>query len=193
MAREKRLLVAPVGPPWLLTIRGGRSTDGAEQDASTQNGVRRQAETPLRNGELGGKGAQGLDRPLAQAVEVPIIGSVGCEVERSVGSPFGLEDRFVRAARDANGIFDAAVVSERARPELGGVPRHVRVVPAEPAELRPVGTDAWRRVKIVPFYQHAPARVVTRHVERDQGVHVFGATEKALVLAHANEPLPLSI
>ena len=74
--------------------------------------VGREAEHPLRDAEFSGTLANRFDLAVAKTVEIPKIGAIRDEVERSVGTPFGLEYRFGRTAGYARGVFDSAVGTE---------------------------------------------------------------------------------
>ena len=76
----------------------------------------------------------GLGRP---AVQAPEAGAVGAEPQRSVGRPRRLDDGLGPLAAGDDRPLAAGVDDEP-----GGVPRHVRVVPLQPAERVAVGPPA---------------------------------------------------
>ncbi len=70
-------------------------------------------------------------------VDAPEAGAVAAEPERAVGGPRGLADRLPTvSARHHRAL--AALVDH----ETDGIPRHVRVIPLEPAERTAVGAPA---------------------------------------------------
>ena len=81
------------------------------------------------------------------AIEVPPLVSIGHGQDRSVGSESGKHDRCGTVACDLLGLGHCAVCELR-MPELGCVPRHVRVVPLHPNDLARVGIEARRRVEV---------------------------------------------
>src|SRR6202035_1103001 len=93
-------------------------------------------ELPRGRAELGRELDDGLGDLALTAVEVPPVGSVGDEIEDDGRRPGRLKDRFLFAARYFAGLGEAAVIGERAHPQLVPVPRHVRVIPSEPREVR---------------------------------------------------------
>ncbi len=162
--------------------------EGTKDRIVADESVRREAEHPLRYAELGLARTHGFDPSFAPAVEIPEVRPIGHEVERSVGCPFGLEDRLLRSPGDPNLVLDAAVASERADPQLGRVPGHVGVVPTQPAQSLAVGADPRRRVEFEAANEHAAPCIVPRDRKRDDRVDVLSALHEALVLAHADQP-----
>ena len=88
--------------------------------------VGRQAEDPLRSGELGLQGRQRRDRAIRFAtVEVPPVRPVGDEVEPPIRRPARLGDRLAPAARDPPSAGRSTVGVEVGDPQLRAVPGHV--------------------------------------------------------------------
>ena len=127
-----------------------------EHDAAVgSEGVPRLSERPLRHADLGVDLDPRLDLAgRCPAVEVPPAGAVGHEPQRSVGVPAGLGDGLavgaavtgpVRSARHDLRRPEARAVGpdvDRRDAQLGAVPRHVGVVPLQPAEAGAVGREA---------------------------------------------------
>ena len=95
----------------------------------------------------------------------------------------------MRAARNQFRIVEGALVTHRGDPQLGTVPRHLRVPPRQPAEARAVGVEARRRVEVVAGGDHL-ARIrlaidANGDERRDRLVPVA-----RMILADAEEPLP---
>ena len=96
-----------------------------------EHGVAGVAERPGGHADVGLGPDHGLDVAAGQpAVEVPPVGAVGEEPQRAVGPPLRLRDRLARPAGD-HGLLAGREVADH---QLGGVPRHRRVVPLQPGQ-----------------------------------------------------------
>ena len=142
-----------------------------------------QAEHPRHGGELGladleraGCGCRrrsrrrpstvaAAPRPRRDGVEVVPAGPVAREPQLAGGAPERLQDRLVRAAGHEPLAGDGAVAGELRRPQLRAVPRHARVVPAEPRQAPPVRADARGGVEVVAG-GHVPAARPARRLAR---------------------------
>ena len=94
----------------------------------------RPVEDPGRVGELRVHRGQRFEpRTVDQAVEVPPAAPVADEVERAVGRPFGLDDRFVRAAGGQHRLAERAVRLERGDPQAAWRPT---ACPGDPTRAR---------------------------------------------------------
>src|SRR5262249_40906655 len=82
-------------------------------------------------------------------VEIPPTGAIRHKVERSVRRPPRLEDRVSLAASDPPRLERHAFVGNVRDPELGAVPRHLRVAPSPPRQTRAIRTEAGGRGEIV--------------------------------------------
>ena len=153
------------------SIKARRSTpslaDDADDAAVVEEGVGLQAEDPSRLGELGGergerRGARRarrfvVARPavwVVDPVEVPPSAAVAEEVQPAVGAPGRLHDALGGAAGDAARSAEPGGRQLR-DPQLSAVPRHLRVIPAQPGEHAPVGAHARGGVEVVAGGQHA--------------------------------------
>ena len=117
-------------------------------------GPRRRPERPLRPAELGAHGRirqQRFDgaRGEVGAIKAPPAGAVAGKAERPVGPPSGLVNRLGLPARQASWIAERAGSRDRRHPQLGPVPRHLRVPPRQPRQGVAAWTEPWRRVEIV--------------------------------------------
>ena len=120
-----------------------------------------EAEDPRRLGELGGQWGERGDggcavrarrrhrRMALDTVQVPPAAAVADEVQPAVRAPGRLKDALGGAAGDAPLRGEPSGGRQLRHPQLGAVPRHLRVVPAEPGEPPPVGAEARRRVEVV--------------------------------------------
>ena len=140
----------------------------------------RPAEAPLRIaqlrllvGELG-----------VLSVEVPPAAAVRHVVEHPIRAPLRLPDRLGRAAGHEARLLRSV---KRRDPELGAVPRHVRVVPAGPGQLRAVRTEPGERVEVAPRREHARLALAVGR-QRDQ---LVGRLAGAVGLAHAHDQPPV--
>jgi hypothetical protein len=88
------------------------------------------------------------------AVEIPPAGAIRHEVEPAVGRPRGLEDRFLGTAGDAHRRLRHAAGVQVREEEGRAVPRHVRVVPLQPRELRAVGAQHGIGIEVRAGGQH---------------------------------------
>ncbi len=98
---------------------------------------------------VGGLGIGGPVRVHGDRVQVPPSGAVACEPELAGGTPERLQDGLLRAAGHEPLAGERAVCGELRRPQLGAVPRHAWVVPAQPGEAPPVRADARGGVEVV--------------------------------------------
>ena len=94
----------------------------------------------------------------APSIEIPPAGAIRYEKQRAIRRPLGLENRLLGAAGDLFARADRAVGIDQRDPELGAVPRHVRMVPLNPRQELPVGADDRIRIEVRAFDEHA-----TRH------------------------------
>ena len=83
-------------------------------------------------------------------IQSPPTGAIAGEVQRRrpATSPAG---RSIRAGRrrPRPGRSSVPVVATVGHPELGAVPRHLRMAPGQPRKPRSVGTESRRRVEVV--------------------------------------------
>ena len=114
---------------------------GAHDAAVRQERVAREPEPPVGPAELGLAGAERHVPVPGAAIKVPPSGAVAHEVQVSRWAPRRLHDRLLGTAGDAPRVADRAVRPELAHPQLRAVPRHPRVIPAEPRQSRSVGRD----------------------------------------------------
>jgi hypothetical protein len=132
----------------------------------------------------------GLRHAALLAVEIPPARAVGHEVEPAIGRPRRLEDRFLGAAGDADGRLRQAARIEVREIERRAVPRHVRVIPLQPGELRAVGAQHGIGIEVRAGGQHDASRR-RRGAQRnrhDRGGRLGVALR--VVFAHAEQPLP---
>ncbi len=121
-------------------------------------GVARAAEHPVRFHDL-----EGADRLRGQfaggdidAVEVPPLVAIGDDGERAVAPPQRLLQRLVTVANQlARAAHRHAI--EFGDPQLGRVPRHVRVHPLDPHDRSTIGRDPRRRIEVGPGRDHRGA------------------------------------
>ena len=122
--------------PLLVGAEGGRDEDAACRQRRVPAG----AEHPERAARLPLLGRQRLRGGVAVGVdahEVPPSGRIGEGEQVAVVRPGRLQDGLAGAAEEGAPGRDPAV-DQVAEAELRGVPRHVRVVPRDPGESRPV-------------------------------------------------------
>ena len=110
-------------------------------------------ESPRRAAVFGFIGIDAIDAARVVAVEIPEAVLIGRKQDAIGREPFGLHDRFGGAAGDDRLVGERAVVGQRRDVQLGAVPRHVRVVPAEKADPTAVGRHARRGVEVVAAMQ----------------------------------------
>ena len=123
-----------------------------------------------------------MSRACRVAVEVPPVAAVGHEPQRAVGAPPRLQHRLVGAARDHELLAAAEVADD----QLGGVPRHRRVVPPQPRQRAAVRGQARRGDEVRAADQHL--RLAGRvRVEPDDLVHDLGGRRPVVALAHADD------
>ena len=111
---------------------------------------RRRSEHPLRQAELRvGRWIphERLDRLAAHAIQLPPAIRIADEVQRAVGRPPGLVDRLRVAAGDMPRVRERALRRDVGDPELGPVPRHLRMAPRDPhGAIRPTEAQLERSV-----------------------------------------------
>ena len=157
--------------------------------ARVEHRVAAHAEQPRRQAELGLR-RQHRRQPLSvPPVEVPPPRDVGHAVQGAVRTPRGLEqgNLAAMAVRDAARRRQGAISGHLRDPELGGVPRHVRVVPADPREPAPVGAEARRGVEVEAAVNRRWLAPAAGH-RHEQGLGLLARA--AMVLGHADQPAP---
>src|SRR5215475_12009188 len=106
--------------------------------------IRRHPKYPLRKAEFGGHLKKRFYAVIPEAVKIPPAGSVRYKMENSTRRPFGLKDRLIFSAgyepRGANSSGFIQVTD----PQLGSVPRHIRMIPGQPGKLFSVRTGTRR-------------------------------------------------
>ena len=148
-----------------------------------QHRVARRRELPVRHPDLGVHAHDGCDVGAGRvAVEIPPVAAVGHEPQRAVGAPPRLQHRLVGAARD----HELLAAGEVAHHELGGVPRHRRVVPPQPRQRAAVRGQArcGDEVRVADQHLRLAGRV---RVEPDDLVHDLGGRRPVVALAHADD------
>ena len=99
----------------------------------------------------------------ASAYRFHQFGAIGNEIERAIGRPAGLEDRFIVAAGDFARRAERAVARDRCDEQLGAVPRHVGMIPREPGELAAIGADARVGIEIGAFDERRDFAICETH------------------------------
>ncbi len=136
------------------------------------------SDLPERAAELLGAGAerdrfgQGAVSADRGPVEVPPAGAVADEEQSARRVPVGLRDRLGRSAGDGPGVPEGAVGGDLGEQDLGAVPRHPGVVPADPDGPGPVRGEPGAGDEPVPFggeFAHGGAVSCGRAVERHGG------------------------
>ena len=131
--------------------RSSPSTVHVERDPSAvEEGEAPLAEHPLREPDVALQVEDELDPGVgAPAIEAPEAGPVAAEPERAVAHPRRLADRL---ALPVTGHHRAATAVVDHEPD--GVPRHVGLVPLEPAEGAAVGAPARVAHEVGPLDHH---------------------------------------
>ena len=160
-----------------------------DETVRIQHRVPGHAEQPRGQSELGVH-RQHRNQPLpVPAVEVPPPGDVRDAVQRAVRTPRRLDHRNVAggAAGDPARRRQGPVGGHVRDPQLRRVPRQVGVVPADPRQPIPVGTEARRRIEVeAPMHRR---RLAAAGRNRRQQVLRLGS-RAAMVLGHAYHPSP---
>ena len=113
----------------------------ADHDAVVGDTERRTVENRLRPSELEVYPNQHPCRPTrVQHGQVGPPTLVGQEEQGAVGSPPRLGHGHARTPGDPSRRGQNALRVQGARPQLGGVPRHVGVVPLQPCQRAAIGT-----------------------------------------------------
>src|SRR4029453_7790591 len=102
----------------------------------------------------------------------------------TVGRAFRLEDRFRRSAGDWFGPADCAICSDLAEVEPRAVPRHVGMIPGEPAEPPSIRREPRRRMKILPPRENVYGPPAIAEIDGDDGIYRLPVD--GLILAHAD-------
>ena len=122
-----------------------------DHPSAVEHRVAGRAERPRGHPDVGVGADHGLDVVARQpAVEVPPVGAVGEEPQRAVGPPPRLGDRLPRPACDDRLLTGGEVADD----ELGGVPRHRRVVPLQPGQRGAVRGQPRCRDEVRAGHQH---------------------------------------
>jgi len=133
--------------------------------------------------------AQRMHHAVLEAVQVPPAAAVGDEVQQAVGRPLRLADRFAHAARDHAAVDQAAVRCDIGHPQLGALPGHARVVPAQPGQVAAVRRQARRGIEIVAVDQDRLAAVEADRADRIDRV----CLARQVVLAHRDQALARAV
>ena len=140
------------------------------EPAVAQDRVRALTELPERARELLLGRVEGLRRLADQAhlVEVPPARPVGDHVQAGRVAPQGRQNRFLHAALDQPAPAGHAIL-DRCHPQLGPVPGHARMVPADPGQALAVRGRRGERVEVRAGDKLADGRGIRRRgaVERD--------------------------
>src|SRR5262249_40438199 len=75
--------------------------------------------------------------------------SIRYEIKTAIGRPFWLKNGFVRRAGDFPAVGNRSIFVQRAYPQFGPVPRHLRMSPTGPGQVVAVSTDARERVEVI--------------------------------------------
>ncbi len=161
------------------------SVKQARMVAGAEKSIPAAAEGPGRAGEFGRHRTDGLLAIGVKAIEVPPAALVGHEIELPVGRPGRLHDRLAWAAGDPSGVAELGILADLGEPELGPVPGHVRVVPAEPGELPAVRAEAGRAEEVVAGGQLAAGVALLVEPDRDDTVDRFA--RGSVVFAHGED------
>jgi len=107
-------------------------------------------------------------------------------VEHTVGRPFRLEDRLLRAASHEVSLAEGAVGANPGEPKLRAVPRHVGVIPREPRDTRSVRADPRRRVEVASPNEDASIRPPVERHRDNRGLRL--RPDDVVVFADADQP-----
>ncbi len=127
---------------------------GRHDAAAGEEGVAGPAERPLRPAELGLHRGQRHRGFVLPAVQVPPAGAVRHEVEAALRAPRRLEDRLGGGAGHQLRFDERRPLSQGRHPQLGAVPGHLGVVPAQPGEAGTGGIEPRRGVEVPSAGQH---------------------------------------
>ncbi len=161
---------------------GAPAVQDGDQPA-LQRGEPAVAQLPQRAAELLLARAERLPVP----VEVPPAGAVAGVQQPSVVGPVGLGDGLLGSAGHRAGAVQGAVRGDVGEDQFGAVPRHARMVPAEPGRAPSVGREPRPGDEPVPPVAQFPHRVAVvggGAVQRDRGqdaAHVAGAVAGELL------------
>src|SRR6187402_974308 len=122
------------------------------------------------------------------AIEPPAVVAVADEPQLAAGRPAWLINRLRFAAGHAARLRQGAPGVHVGHPELGAVPRHLGVAPADPRQRRTIRAEARRRVEIVALGQHVPGAAAAVERYGHEGVHAL-ATLGGVIFAHADQPV----
>ena len=153
-------------------------------------GVAREAEHPVRlhDVERPARHEAQVARAELDSIQIPPVGAIGGNGQRSVGGPFGLLQRLVSVADQATRIV-RPTVTEFGQPQLGRVPRHVGVHPLHPCEQSAIGRHARRGEEVGAAGEHLdPERTIGR--DRDDLVDRF-ASIGPVTFADTHVPVPI--
>ena len=162
---------------------------GADDVAVCAKTVHRHAEGPVRRREFGLHRTQRIDAAIGKAIQIPPATAVGNEMQYALRRPLRLANRDVAAAGDLARRTQAAVNAHVGQPQLGALPRHLRMIPAQPCQLRTVRRQARRGVKIVTFDQHCYLAVGAVDIDRAKHVLRVVMARVRMQLAHADQAL----
>ena len=123
-----------------------------ENAAVSQHRVARVIEDPLGNPDLGVDrcnrcpfsrntiGDKFMHRIGRDLIEIPPIGAIRNEQQRTIGRPLGLRNGFIATTGNNTSIANndlsivRLIVIHRRDAEFSAIPRHIGMIPAEPCE-----------------------------------------------------------
>ncbi len=147
--------------------------------------VCRHAEEPLRLAELRFERMQREHFVAIDTVQVPPAAAVRYDMQFSRGRPGGLKQRLRHPCCNATRRADAPFFADVGKPQLRGVPRHVRMVPRQPRETASVGTQARRRKEIVSVRDSGQRAGI--EIDCSEEVERL-VTARPMVFAHGDQP-----
>ncbi len=120
-------------------------------------------------------------------------------MQDAVRAPLRLEDALVWPPGDPLRRADGAVGGQICHVQLGTVPGHVGVVPADPRQPPPVGADAWKRVEVRARHDRSRGGAPVRGQNDDLvdrfpglGVPLPHAYDQLSIRCHARVGVPVA-
>ena len=153
-----------------VAARGARP--GAQNVRAVDERVLRQAEHPLRRPELRFHRAHVGRRLGVHAVQVPPAVRIRHAKQFVGGRPGRLEDGHAGFGPDQLRLYRLSELVQFRHPQLGFVPRHVRMVPGQPSQLGSVPVEDGRGIEVVAL-GHDDHRAARFRVHHHQCVGAF--------------------
>ena len=164
----------------------GLAVERAHDAPLRGKGIGGHAEDPLRQTEFRFHRRQGLYPSGTESVQIPPVAAVGNKIKRAVGREGRLKNRFVPAPGYTTLVTECSTRRDIRQPQFGTIPRHVRMVPCQPCQMRTIRTQARGGVEVMSRNQ---ADGLAAAIEINGHDRIDRLAAGAVIFAHAYDAL----